>query len=269
MDVQVVGRFVKQQEVGLADDGLGQGHSCFFAATEYFDLFIGIVATKQKAAQEGAQLQFRLLRAGFLQLIEDGVIGIAGNAGRSCLNASGVWTPKNADKIASAIAQRLAEIKPLPADHPDAKLAIFANPTMAERMNAMIEGNMNGGAVDVCQQLRGTPRLHQEGRCTWLLPTIIRCDREHTLSNKEFLFPFASVIECPLDEIPESIGTTLVGTVITSDKTFQRAAMACGNIDRLNMGPVPTIRLTYDQPHEGNLFEHLYRQRAFQLEPVA
>jgi hypothetical protein len=45
--------------------------------------------------------------------------------------------------------------------------------------------------------------------------------------------------------------------------------MACGNIDRLNLGPVPTIRLTYDQPHEGNLFEHLYRQRAFQLEPVA
>ena len=192
---------------------------------------------------------------------------IAGNAGRSCLNASGVWTPRNADKIAGAIAQRLAEIKPLPANHPDAKLAIFANPTMAERMNAMIEGNM-GGAVDVCQQLRGTPRLHKEGRCTWLLPSILRCERDHTLANKEFLFPFASVIECPLEEIPEAIGPTLVGTVITSDKSFQRAAMACGNIDRLNMGPVPTIRLSYDQPHEGNLFEHLYRQRAFQLEPV-
>ncbi len=41
--------------------------------------------------------------------------------------------------------------------------------------------------------------------------------------------------------------------------------MACENIDRLNIGPVPTYQLSWDQPHEGNLFEHLYRQRAFQL----
>ena len=42
--------------------------------------------------------------------------------------------------------------------------------------------------------------------------------------------------------------------------------MACGHIDRLNIGPIPTFKLSWDQPHEGNLFEHLYRQRAFQIE---
>jgi acyl-CoA reductase-like NAD-dependent aldehyde dehydrogenase len=195
------------------------------------------------------------------------VQSISANGGRSCINASAVWTPKNADKIAQAIAEKLATWKAYPADHPDAKLAAFANPTMPERISAMIDGQLPG-ARDLTQEIRGTPRLVKEGRCAWLLPTIIRCDREHALANKEFLFPFASVIECPIDEIPEAIGDTLVGTVITKDAKFQRRMMACDHIDRLNLGPVPTFKLSWDQPHEGNLFEHLYRQRAFQMEAV-
>jgi hypothetical protein len=35
-------------------------------------------------------------------------------------------------------------------------------------------------------------------------------------------------------------------------------------IGRLNLGPVPTSVLQWDQPHEGNIFTHLYQQRAFQ-----
>jgi hypothetical protein len=33
----------------------------------------------------------------------------------------------------------------------------------------------------------------------------------------------------------------------------------------LQIGPIPTWQIRWDQPHEGNLFEFLYRQRAFQL----
>jgi hypothetical protein len=99
-----------------------------------------------------------------------------------------------------------------------------------------------------------------------MLPTIISCDRDHPLANREFLFPYASVIECPLDEIIGSIGPTLVATGITADKAFQRKLMACEEIDRLNIGAIPTYQLSWDQPHEGNLFEHLYRQRAFQMQ---
>ncbi len=190
---------------------------------------------------------------------------IAANGGRSCINASAVWTPKNADAIADAIARKLAAIKPLPADDPDAQIAAFANPAMPQRMNDIIEGNMTD-AVDVCEKLRGTPRLQTLGRFSYLLPTIIRCDREHALANREFLFPYASVIECPVEQIPDAIGPTLVGSVITENPVFRRSMMACPHIDRLNLGPVPTFRLSWDQPHEGNLFEHLYRQRAFQVE---
>ena len=86
--------------------------------------------------------------------------------------------------------------------------------------------------------------------------------------TRNFCFPYASVIECPQAEIPEAIGSTLVATVLTKDKQFARAMMAAENIDRLNVGPIPTYQLSWDQPHEGNLFEHLYRQRAFQIEAV-
>jgi acyl-CoA reductase-like NAD-dependent aldehyde dehydrogenase len=193
---------------------------------------------------------------------------IAANGGRSCINASGVWTPKYAKEIAEALGQKLAGVKALPADDPKAEIAAFANPAMAERMNMAIEAGLPG-AEDVTQRIRGTPRLVKQGRLAWLLPTIIRCDREHTLANKEYLFPFASVVECPTAEMPRAIGSTLVGTAITDDPKFRRALMACGNIDRLNLGPVPTWKLSWDQPHEGNLFEHLYRQRSFQMAATA
>ncbi len=138
---------------------------------------------------------------------------------------------------------------------------------MATRISQGIDAGLSvAGAADLTQQLRGSGRLVTRGRLAWLLPTIIRCDRAHPLANKEYLFPYASVIECPTAAIPEAIGQTLVATVITNDKAFRRAMMACEHIDRLNIGPIETYRLSWDQPHEGNLFEHLYRQRAFQIE---
>jgi hypothetical protein len=196
----------------------------------------------------------------------DVIVGsIAANGGRSCINASAIWTPSHGDEIAKAIAQKLSTVKALPADDPNAQIAAFANPMMPQRMNAMID-QLLPGAEEVTAKIRGTPRLQTIGRCSYMLPTIIRCDKDHALANREFLFPFASVIECPLEQIIESIGPTLVATGITADPALQRKLMACEEIDRLNIGPIPTYQLSWDQPHEGNLFEHLYRQRAFQMQ---
>ena len=46
------------------------------------------------------------------------VASIAENSGRSCVNASGVWTTANAAEIADALARRLAAIVPRAADDP-------------------------------------------------------------------------------------------------------------------------------------------------------
>src|SRR5438270_11294001 len=72
------------------------------------------------------------------------VSSIAANGGRSCINASGVWTPRNADKIAEALAKKLASVQALPADDPNAQVAAFANPQMAQRMSSAIDGGLPG-----------------------------------------------------------------------------------------------------------------------------
>lgn len=196
---------------------------------------------------------------------------IEANGGRSCINASAVWTPRNAEAIAHAVAEKLAARRALPADDPDATLAAFANPVVAEQINAAIDHALKAdGAVDLTLEKRGEPRLQRIGRCAYLMPTIIHCsDREHPLVNREFLFPFASVVECPTAEMPDAIGPSLVVSAITKDKRLIRSLMNSPNVDRLNIGAIPTYQLSWDQPHEGNLFEHLYRQRAFQNESAA
>ena len=75
---------------------------------------------------------------------------IADNGGRSCVNASGVWTPANGGAIAEAIATRLAAIVPRASDDPRAELAPFVDPRVAVRITQQIEeGLAEPGAEDI------------------------------------------------------------------------------------------------------------------------
>jgi len=67
------------------------------------------------------------------------------------------------------------------------------------------------------------------------------------------------------------IGPTLVCSAITEDVKLQHQLVNATHIDRLNIGAIPTIRLDWLQPHEGNIVEFLFRPRAFQaaVEAVA
>lgn len=197
------------------------------------------------------------------------VTSIAENGGRSCLNASGVWVPSRGRELAEALAERLAAIQALPLDHPEARLAAFPRPQVAHHFSDLIDRQLRvPGAVDLTAKIRG-PRVAEAGGCTFLLPTLIWCeDPDHPLANTELLFPFAAVVEVPRSEMLARIGPTLVATAVTEDPKFQRELLDCPWIDRLNLGPIPTSRVSWDQPHEGNLFAHLYRQRAIQAPAV-
>ena len=81
------------------------------------------------------------------------------------------------------------------------------------------------------------------------------------------MFPFVTVVKCPQDKMLESIGYTLVGTAITNNPQWQRELTDATNIDRLNIGPIPTTKLDWLQPHEGNIVDFLFRARAYQLPP--
>ncbi len=195
------------------------------------------------------------------------VDSVARNSGRSCINASCVLTPRHGDAIAAAIAERLSRIEPLPLDDPKAELSGFANPAMAEGIEAIVEtGLQEPGAVDVTAPLREGPRLvrHENG-LSYLRPTVVRADSlEHPLGNTEFLFPYVSVVEMPAAEMTEKMGFTLVVTALTEDDRWTRSLMACPDVDRLNIGAVPTCVVEWEQPHEGNLFEFLFQRRAIQ-----
>jgi hypothetical protein len=192
---------------------------------------------------------------------------VSNNGGRSCVNASGVWVTKHADAIAEALAKKLSTVIPRAADDPQAVLAPFADPEIARRISAMIDADMtgeSGDARDVSAAVRGSDRVASAHGGTYLLPTVIRCDAGQPLANREFLFPFASVVEVPARELPDVLGSSLVVTCISNDTAFRARFVASPHVDRLNFGPLSTTQIGWDQPHEGNLFEHLYARRAIQ-----
>lgn len=204
----------------------------------------------------------------YIDVIVDSIVS---NGGRSCVNASGVVVPKYGKEIAEAIAERLAAVGPRDPEDAEATLAGFANPQVAEAIDqAVDEGLKVDGARDVTSQVRtGSRRVEFRGG-EYLLPTLIHCDSfDHPLANREFLFPYASVVEVSQEKTLDSIGESLVVTAITDDESFVEQLLASPLISRLNIGPLPTWHVEWDQPHEGNLFEFLYRRRAIQLAPTS
>ncbi len=199
------------------------------------------------------------------------VESVSANSGRSCICTSTIVVPKYGDEIADAVARRLAEIKPRSQNDPEAKLSGFANPKMAEWINESIESGLDSpGATDITAKYRTGDRFLVRDGMNYLQPTIVRVNSfGHELAVREFLFPFASVVECPQSEVLDKIGPSLVVTAITKDLKWIDQLFDCPSIDRLNIGNIPTNRIKWDQPHEGNLFEFLYTRRSFQIAEIA
>jgi acyl-CoA reductase-like NAD-dependent aldehyde dehydrogenase len=189
------------------------------------------------------------------------------NSGRGCINCSGIWASRHTREIADALAARLGPIDVLPPENPKAGLAAFTVPGMGASVWKQIEQDMQGSGIVHSTDKYG-PRLVEQERASYLRPTILHCESpDAAAAQKEYMFPFAAVVACPQVEMLTKIGPTLVATVISDDESFRRAATNATNMDRLNLGPIPTTKLDWLQPHEGNLFEFLYRNRALQVAP--
>ncbi len=156
---------------------------------------------------------------------------------------------------------------PKPVTDPESPLAAFTDLKMAEAINNSIEADLkqSPSATEMTAKYRDGDRLQKHDRYGYILPTVVHCpDPEPAIANREYLFPFASVVECPSERMFDAIGPTLIGTVISNDPAVRRQATDCTHIDRLNLGPIPTVKINWLQPHEGNLFELLFRNRAYQ-----
>jgi acyl-CoA reductase-like NAD-dependent aldehyde dehydrogenase len=186
------------------------------------------------------------------------------NSGRGCINCSGIWASRHTRDIADALAERLGPIEALPPTDPKAGLAAFTVPGMGAAVWKQIEQDLADPNVTHSTAKYG-PRLVEQERASYLRPTIIHAPSpEASVVQKEYMFPFSSVVECPQAEMLKKIGPTLVATVISNDTAFREAAINATHIDRLNLGPIPTTKLNWLQPHEGNLVDFLYRNRALQ-----
>ncbi len=199
------------------------------------------------------------------------VESVALNSGRGCINASGIWASRHTEAIARAVAERLAAITPKPPDDPEAPLAAFTVPGMADAISQSIDADLAApGSRDLTAELRGGGRVAEAGRGAYLLPTAVHCDSpDAPIASKEYMFPFVTVVRCPESEMIRRMGPTLVCTAITSNAELQRKLIDAVHIDRLNLGPVPTTRLNWMQPHEGNIVDFLFRARAFQTADIA
>ena len=199
----------------------------------------------------------------FLDVMVDSVFL---NSGRGCINCSGIWASRHTREIADALAQRLAAVMPLPPEHPEASLAAFTVAGVAEAIDKAIDADLQApGVTDVTAKHRDAPRLVKQGRADYLLPTVVHCaSPDAGMAAKEYMFPFVTVVECPEAKMLEAMGPTLVCTALTNNPAFRRSLVDAVHIDRLNLGPVPTTQLNWLQPHEGNLIEFLFRERAFQ-----
>ncbi|HAA78045.1 TPA: aldehyde dehydrogenase, partial [Candidatus Latescibacteria bacterium] len=78
------------------------------------------------------------------------VTSVSANGGRSCINASSVWTPAHGDDIADALTERLGNITARPLDDPEAGLCAFLNVKLAEMIDGVIGSQLRqDGAYEV------------------------------------------------------------------------------------------------------------------------
>ena len=190
---------------------------------------------------------------------------VAINSGRGCINASAIYASRHTKEIAAALADRLGPIDVKPPQDPDAKLAAFTIPGAAKAIWGQIEAGLKVSGVSHMTAPFGD-RLVEGERCGWLRPVVAHCTSpEPEIAKAEYMFPFVSVVECPQATMLEKIGPTLVCTAITDNPAFQSDLVNSTAIDRLNLGSIPTTKLDWLQPHEGNIIDFLYRSRALQV----
>lgn len=186
------------------------------------------------------------------------------NGGRSCINCSSIWAPRHTKEIAQALAEKLGPIEALPPEDSNAGLAAFTTEGVGAAVHNMIEQDLKEDGVTDMTASYGD-RLVEKERCSYLRPVVVHCNSpDRSVVAKEYMFPFVSVVECPQEQMLKKIGYTLVGTAITNDDTWIDQLGQSTDIDRLNIGEIPTNRLNWLQPHEGNLIDFLFRSRAYQ-----
>src|SRR5215471_14289577 len=80
----------------------------------------------------------------YLDVMVDSVLV---NSGRGCINCSGIWASRHTQEIATALAERMGPIQPLPPEDPKAELAAFTVKGQADAISADIDRDVQQPGV--------------------------------------------------------------------------------------------------------------------------
>lgn len=192
------------------------------------------------------------------------VESVAVNGGRGCINCSAIWASRHTEAIAAALAERLGPVDVLPPDDPNAKLAAFTIPGRrqgdlgADRRGLRARGEPSHRDIRPAASGGGAVRLAAARRCPLQQPGAGDLEgRVHV--------PVRGGGEVPPGADAREDWPDARRHRADRGSRLQAALIDCTEIDRLNFGPVPTTKLDWLQPHEGNIIDFLYRSRALQV----
>ena len=202
--------------------------------------------------------------ANWEQHIDSIAASVADNGGRSCVNASGVWVTGKGREIAEALAKKLATITPRAADDRRGRPGAVRR---SARRRARLGGDRQGPR-DAARR-RGRQRLDprwQPGRPVGAWRHLPAADRAALRPRAPAGQPRIPVPVRQRRRGPRGRHAGVPRPLAGRHRDLGRPGAACDRliasplVDRLNIGAVPTTQIGWDQPHEGNLFEHLYAQ---------
>ena len=202
------------------------------------------------------------------------------NGGRSCVNASGVWVTRHARRDRRGAGRAaVARRRRAPADDPERRARAVRR---SERRRADLARDRSGAGrrrrgrarrttrTRLSAAARGSDRVVTAHGGTYLLPTVVRCDASHPLANREYPVPVRQRRRGAGRTICRTcLGPSLVVTCISSDPGASGALRRVATRRSPEPRRIPTTQIGWDQPHEGNLFDHLYARRAIQRSPDA
>ena len=200
----------------------------------------------------------------YLDMIVDSVFA---NSGRGCINCSGIWAGRHGREIAEALAARMAAVRPLPPDDPEASLAAFTVPGSAESISQCDRCRPEGAGRH--RRDRKAPRRAARGqdrgaRSICFQPSCTASRRTPRSPRRSTCSPSSRWSTARRRRCSTRSGRHWCAARSRASPAFRRSLVDAVHIDRLNLGPVPTIQLNWLQPHEGNIVEFLFRARAFQ-----
>ena len=189
------------------------------------------------------------------------------NSGRGCINCSSIWAPRHTQRNRRRDCRTDRPDRAAPAGRPASRSGGF-------------HGAWNGRQRLENDRSRSA-RKRRRGHDFAIRPAAGRIAALRVFAagggpcrfagggdrEKGIHVPVRDRGEMPAAQMLESIGPTLVCTAITDDPAFQQSLADATHVDRLNIGPIPTTKLDWLQPHEGNIVDFLFRARAFQIPP--